>query len=99
LIGGDKPRLVDVQGISVEAEFGSHMLYIRNWDKPGFIGSLGSLLGESGVNIATFHLGRSARGEEAIALVEIDEALDDPLLASVRDLPHVVRADALRFIG
>ncbi len=97
LIGGNKPRLVDVQGISVEAEFGAHMLYIRNWDKPGFIGALGSLLGESGVNIATFHLGRSARGEEAIALVEIDDAVGEKLLGEVRDLPHVVRADALHF--
>ena len=97
LIGGNKPRLMDVQGISVEAEFGAHMLYIRNWDKPGFIGALGSLLGESGVNIATFHLGRSARGEEAIALVEIDDAVGEKLLGEVRDLPHVVRADALHF--
>ncbi|MEC8026395.1 MAG: phosphoglycerate dehydrogenase [Pseudomonadota bacterium] len=97
LIGGDKPRLVEVQGISVEAEFGGHMLYIRNWDKPGFIGSLGSLLGEQDVNIATFHLGRSAPGGEAIALVEVDGPVPDPLMGQIRALPQVVRADGLHF--
>ena len=97
LFGGDKPRLVEIKGIRVEAELGRHMLYVTNEDKPGFIGRLGSVLGEARVNIATFHLGRSAPGADAIALIEVDQALDDALLARVRAIPGVVQAEALRF--
>ncbi len=97
LIGGSKPRLVEVQGIAVEADFGQHMLYVRNYDKPGFIGALGSALGRHEVNIATFHLGRRDVGGEAIALVEVDQPIADALLAEVQALPHVVRVNALSF--
>lgn len=48
LFGGDKPRVVAIKGIPIEAELGSHMLYVTNQDKPGFIGALGSLLGARG---------------------------------------------------
>ena len=61
LFGGDKPRIVEIEGIAIEAELGPHMLFVRNIDKPGFIGSLGRTLGEAGINIATFHLGRTSR--------------------------------------
>jgi D-3-phosphoglycerate dehydrogenase / 2-oxoglutarate reductase len=97
LFGGDKPRIVEIKGIRIEAELGRHMLYTTNEDKPGFIGRLGSLLGEAGVNIATFHLGRSAPGADAIALIEVDQALSDALLAQVRQIPGVVQAEALAF--
>ncbi|QEX25075.1 D-3-phosphoglycerate dehydrogenase [Hypericibacter adhaerens] len=97
LFGGDKPRLVQIKGIAVEAELGRHMLYVTNRDKPGFIGRLGTLLGTEGVNIATFHLGRRAPGEDAIALIEVDEPLSDALLARIREIPDVVQATALAF--
>src|SRR5690606_31969221 len=57
LFGNAAPRLVDMFGIPIEAELSGDMIYIVNEDAPGFIGRLGSLLGEAGVNIATFHLG------------------------------------------
>ena len=97
LIGGNKPRIVELQDIAVEAEFPPHLLYLRNYDKPGFIGALGSVFGELGVNIATFHLGRKEEGGEAIALVEIDSDISTEVLNQVKDLPQVVRADHLRF--
>ena len=97
LVGGNKPRIIKVQGISVESDFPSDLLYVRNYDRPGFIGAMGSLLGELNINIATFHLGRKERTEEAIALIEIDGKLDQSILAKVRELPQVVRADYLQF--
>ena len=97
LFGGDKPRLVEIKGIPIEAELGRHMLYVTNEDKPGFIGRLGTLLGEAGVNIATFHLGRSAPGADAIALVEIDQPVTEKLLAELRRLPMVMQAESLSF--
>ena len=48
-----KPRVTEIRHIAVDAEFAPHMLYVRNADKPGFIGAFGSLLGETGSSTAT----------------------------------------------
>ena len=53
------------------------MLFIPNQDKPGFIGHFGMTLANAGVNVATFHLGRTAPGENAIALVSVDQQISD----------------------
>lgn len=97
LFAGTQPRLVDVQGIKIEAEFAANMLYIRNYDSPGFIGALGTLLGDANINIATFHLGRRASGNEALALVETEIEVPEPVLNKVRSLSQVVRVNALTF--
>jgi len=68
-----KPRFIQIKGINIDAEIGEHMLYTTNRDVPGIIGTLGQTMGENGVNIANFTLGRSARDEEAIALLYLDE--------------------------
>jgi D-3-phosphoglycerate dehydrogenase / 2-oxoglutarate reductase len=97
LFAGDKPRIVSVEGISLEAELGNTMLFVRNYDKPGFIGALGNALGTAEINIATFHLGRTAPGKDAIALVEVDQALTPEILDTVRALPNVIQVKALWF--
>ncbi len=97
LVGGDKARIIEVQHIPVESDFPSNLLYLRNYDKPGFIGDLGSLCGAHGINIATFHLGRKMAGGEAIALVEIDGVMSEDMLTELRGLKQVVRADFLHF--
>jgi D-3-phosphoglycerate dehydrogenase / 2-oxoglutarate reductase len=97
VFGGDKPRLVSVEGIPLEGELGHHVLFVRNYDKPGFIGALGQALGAAGVNIAHFHLGRTAPGENAICLIEVDDELTSALVDRVRALPNMIQAKALRF--
>src|SRR6266540_2887337 len=92
-----KPRLVDIKGIRVDAEFGKSMIYVTNEDKPGFIGHFASLLGDARINIATFHLGRNRPGGDAIALVEVDGAVPADVLAKVQALPQVRQAKALTF--
>lgn len=92
-----KPRLIQVRGINMEAELGAHMLYVVNEDRPGFIGALGTVLGNSGVNIANFRLGRGDAGGDAIALVELDQALSTEALKAVEAIPHVKQAKALSF--
>jgi D-3-phosphoglycerate dehydrogenase len=91
------PRVVEINGVELDAPFAPAMLYSNNEDRPGFIGSLGVLLGERGVNIATFNLGRTSAGGDAIALIGVDQPADDGLLGEVRGLPHVKEARALRF--
>jgi D-3-phosphoglycerate dehydrogenase / 2-oxoglutarate reductase len=92
-----RPRLIQIQGINLETELGQNMLYTENSDKPGYIGALGTVLGQASVNIATFTLGREDRGGKATALIGVDERITDDVLAKVRGLPHVVRAERLGF--
>jgi D-3-phosphoglycerate dehydrogenase / 2-oxoglutarate reductase len=92
-----EPRLVAIRGIPMEARLGAHMLYIRNQDRPGFIGALGRTLGDAQINIATFHLGRDVPGGDAIALVEVDGAIPDYVLDQVCRLPQVLHAKQLSF--
>jgi D-3-phosphoglycerate dehydrogenase len=92
-----RPRIVNIKGIRMDAEFGPSMIYITNLDKPGFIGKFSTTLGDAGINIATFHVGRDAPGTDAIALIEIDGELPPDVLAKVRALPQVQQAKALKF--
>ncbi|HEY2759060.1 MAG TPA: phosphoglycerate dehydrogenase [Pseudolabrys sp.] len=92
-----RPRIVNIKGIRMDAEFGASMIYITNLDKPGFIGTFSSTLGEAGINIATFHVGREAPGANAVALIEIDGELPDAVLSKVRALPQVQQAKPLHF--
>jgi D-3-phosphoglycerate dehydrogenase len=92
-----RPRIVNIKGIRMDAEFGPSMIYITNLDKPGFIGRFSSTLGEAGINIATFHVGREAPGGNAVALIEIDGELPPEVLAKVRALPQVQQARPLKF--
>jgi D-3-phosphoglycerate dehydrogenase len=97
LFGNAAPRVVDMFGIAIEADLNGEMIYIVNEDAPGFIGRLGSTLGEAGVNIGTFHLGRREAGGEAVALVSIDGHIDADLVARLEALPGVKRVKPLRF--
>ncbi|MFN7176664.1 MAG: phosphoglycerate dehydrogenase [Thermaurantiacus sp.] len=97
LFGAATPRLVEMFGINVEADFAPRMLFIVNEDKPGFIGRLGTRLGEAGVNIGTFHLGRRVSGGQAILLLSVDQPIDEPLLWDICRLPGVKTVKSLLF--
>ena len=97
LFGNRAPRLVDIFGVEVEAELTGQMIYIVNTDEPGFIGALGTTLGEAGVNIATFNLGRRAAGGEAVALVAVDDPITPDLTRRLCDLPGVLEVVPLSF--
>ncbi len=92
-----RPRFIQIKGINLEAEPQPYMLYTTNSDTPGYIGSLGTALGELDVNIATFALGRSEKEGEAIALLGVDAEVDDTVLAKIAALPQVTAAKALTF--
>jgi D-3-phosphoglycerate dehydrogenase len=92
-----RPRIVNIKGIRMDAEFGPSMIYITNLDKPGFIGKFSSTLGDAGINIATFHVGREAPGGNAVALIEVDGDIPPEVLAKVQALPQVQSAKPLKF--
>jgi D-3-phosphoglycerate dehydrogenase len=92
-----RPRLIQIKDINLDAEFAPHMFYIVNEDKPGFIGKLGTMLGDAKVNIANFTLGRSAPGQDAIALIEVDGPVPAAVAEAVAKLPQVKHAKPLVF--
>ncbi len=97
LFGDSNPRLVELFGIKVEADLAGPMLYVVNEDAPGFIGRIGTALGNAGVNIGTFHLGRRDAGGEAVLLLSVDSPVPEPLVAELRHLPGVKKVMALSF--
>jgi D-3-phosphoglycerate dehydrogenase len=92
-----RPRLIEIDGVPLESELTPRMLFVRNKDAPGFIGSLGSALGQAGVNIANFNLGRARPGADAVCLVAVDEEIPAPLLRRIRELPGVIGVHPLQF--
>ena len=80
----------------IEGEISPNMLYVSNNDKPGFIGSLGTLLGNKKINIANFNLGRTGKGE-AVSLLELDQFLNETVLSDLQNLNNVKKVKALKF--
>jgi D-3-phosphoglycerate dehydrogenase / 2-oxoglutarate reductase len=97
LFGNGTPRLVELFGVKVEADLEGNMLYIVNQDAPGFIGRLGTTLGEADINIGTFHLGRQEAGGVAVLLLSVDTPVPTAVLETIHNVPGVKRAMALKF--
>jgi len=97
LFGATAPRLVEIFGVGIEADLKGNMLYIVNEDAPGFIGRIGSLLGEAGINIGTFHLGRRDAAGEAVLLLSVDQSIPQGLVDQACNLQGVKTVNALVF--
>ncbi len=97
LFTGKEPRIVNVEGVPIEVALSDNMLFIRNQDKPGLIGGLGTILANADQNIADFRLGRKADGEDAICIVSLDAPLPDLLYQKVANLPQVNNVKRLTF--
>ena len=97
VVNAGTAKIVEVKGMALEADFHPVMLLINNIDRPGFIGSLGTMLGEANINIATFHLGRQAAEQDAIAIVGVDQIVPEAIQEKLRALPHVRYVRVLRF--
>jgi len=97
LFGNQAPRLVQIFGVPVEAELTGQMIYIVNNDQPGFIGALGTKLGENRINIATFNLGRRKEAGEAVALVAVDDPITSTVAQQLHALPGVREVVPLSF--
>ncbi len=92
-----KPRFIQIKGINLDADVGNHMVYITNTDVPGMIGFIGSTLGDAGVNIANFQLGREKQGGDAIALLYVDGRVSETVLDKLRANEAIRQAKPLVF--
>ncbi len=97
VVNAGTAKIVEVKGMALEADFHPVMLLINNLDKPGFIGALGTMLGDANINIATFHLGRQAAEQDAIAIVGVDQVVPEDIQQKLRALPHVRYVKVLKF--
>jgi D-3-phosphoglycerate dehydrogenase len=95
------PRLLQVDGIDIEAPLERNLIYVRNRDVPGVIGKLGTILGDHKINIADFSLGRraangsSGKPREAIAVVHVDGRVPEAVLRELCKVPAVEVAKAV----
>ncbi|TGD67540.1 phosphoglycerate dehydrogenase [Tabrizicola sp. WMC-M-20] len=94
-----KPRFIQIKGINIDAEVGEHMLYTTNEDVPGIIGLLGMTLGKNGVNIANFTLGRSSIGQDAIALLYLDQPINPKVVETLDSTGMFLQVKPLVFEG
>lgn len=83
------PRIVRFDGVEIEFDPRAHLLLMRNEDRPGMIGLIGTHLGVAGVNIVNFTLGSTGQGQ-ALAAITLDRAIDDRLLVALRGVPGVI---------
>ena len=97
LFTGKQPRIVDIEGVRIEAGLSENMLFIRNDDKPGLIGSVGTIMGDANQNIANFHLGRKPEGDSAICLISLDAPLPDEVFENISNLEQVTQVKRLTF--
>jgi D-3-phosphoglycerate dehydrogenase len=97
MVNAGSAKIVEVKGMALEADFHPVMLLINNMDRPGFVGALGTMLGEANINIATFHLGRQAAEQDAIAIVGVDQVVPEAIQQKLRALPNVRYVKVLKF--
>jgi D-3-phosphoglycerate dehydrogenase len=97
VVNAGAAKIVEVKGMALEADFHPVMLFVNNSDKPGFIGALGTMLAEANINIATFNLGRQAAGQDAIAIVGVDQVVPEAIQHKLRALPQVRYVKVLKF--
>jgi D-3-phosphoglycerate dehydrogenase len=95
VIHGEQPRLLEFDSIDIETPLEGNLLVCRNLDVPGVIGRIGTILGEQGVNIANFALGRERAGAKpvkALALVQVDAPVSEKVLAALATIEALLEA-------
>jgi D-3-phosphoglycerate dehydrogenase len=92
-------RITEIDGFHIEAIPHGHMIVMHNRDVPGVIGRVGTVLGECGVNISSFHLGRRELGGEAMAVIETDAPVTKATLDLLRSFEQVISARPIELVG
>jgi D-3-phosphoglycerate dehydrogenase / 2-oxoglutarate reductase len=95
VVRGNQARIIGLDGCEIDSPLQGCLLLVRNEDVPGVIGRLGTVLGQHGINIAHFSLGR--RAETAVGIVQSDAALSVNAMAAVRKIPHILEAHTFAF--
>ena len=95
--GNATPRLTRIGSFQVDVPVRQTLIVLTNNDVPGVIGRVGTLLGNSGVNIAEYHQARLAQGGEALAAISIDGTVDEHVRRALLELSDVLTATVIKF--
>jgi len=96
LSGNKQPRIVKIDDYYLELYPVGEMIFIRNLDKPGLIGSLGTLMGKNGINIAAMALGRNKPGDKAISVWSVDKQVSSVILDKIKELENILTVKIIR---
>ncbi len=91
------PRIINVNGYEFEMAPEGEYLLIKNQDMPGVVGVIGTILGESKINIATMQLGRMKKGSDALTFIRVDQKLSEAIIETIKKNPAVIDAKSLSF--
>ncbi|MBF0111001.1 MAG: phosphoglycerate dehydrogenase [Magnetococcales bacterium] len=93
----ERPRIVSMNEVPVEANPEGNLLFVANQDAPGLIGRVGTILGDAGINIANFHLGRTHQGGSAVAFINIDQDVPKEIMDRLLEVPNVIEVKLVRY--
>ena len=96
LSSNKQPRIVKIDDYYLELYPVGEMIFIRNWDKPGLIGSLGTFLGKNGINIAAMTFGRDKPGGKAISVLNVDSVVSPQIQDKLRELENILTVKSIR---
>ncbi|MEE9197695.1 MAG: ACT domain-containing protein, partial [bacterium] len=95
IFGRKNPRIVRIDEVSLEAMPEGHILVFANRDTPGVIGRAGTILGNNEINIAGIQLGRTAPQEDAVAVLNVDQPVNESVIAELLALPNLYYAKTI----
>lgn len=96
LSANKQPRIVKIDDYYVELSPVGNMLFIQNWDKPGLIGDLGTLLGKHNINIAAMTFGRDKRGGKAISVLNVDTPVSSAITDKIKKIEHILTVKGIK---
>jgi len=96
LSANKQPRIVKIDDSYVEVSPEGYMLVMQNWDVPGIIGNIGTLLGKHNINIAAMTFGRKAQGGKAISVLNVDSQVSGEVMDKIRKIENVLEVKGLK---
>jgi len=96
LSANKQPRIVKIGGFYVEVSPVGEMIMIQNWDRPGIIGNLGTLLGKHGINIAAMTFGREKQGGVAVSILNVDSIVSQEILEKIKKIENILSVKEIR---
>ena len=89
-------KIVEIQGYEVDVKPSTHMLFVQNKDVPGVIGQVGTIIGMEGINVATMQVGRKAKGENALMILNVDSEVSDESIKKFKEVQDIIEVKATR---
>ncbi|MEL7598068.1 MAG: ACT domain-containing protein, partial [Clostridiaceae bacterium] len=85
-------KLVEIQGYEVDVKPSTYMLFVQNKDVPGVIGQVGTIVGTENINVAAMQVGRKAKGELALMILNVDDEVSKESLEKFKSVENIIEA-------